>query len=74
MEILSSEVAGSSRKVSSEDFKKLNVFRLFCVEQTGQGIEEGTWDAIHVVTTNVTGTQASYTAVSTVFVMINLNQ
>ena len=53
---------------------KYNMCRLLCIEQTGQGIEEGTWDAIHVVTTNVAGTQATYTAVSTVFVMINLNQ
>ena len=53
---------------------RFNFFRLLWIEQTGQGIDDGTWDAIHVVTTKVDGAYATYTAVSTVFVMINLNQ
>ena len=47
---------------------------MVALEQEGQGIEEGTWDAIHVVTTTVNGSQATYTAVSAVFVMIKMNQ
>ena len=47
---------------------------LLCIEQEGHGIDEGTWDAIHVVTTNVQGQQVFYQAVSTVFVMIKMNQ
>ena len=52
--------------------KSLKKFIL--IEQEGQGIDEGTWDAIHVVTTTVNGNQASYMAVSAVFVMIKMNQ
>ena len=44
------------------------------IAQNGQGIDEGTWDAIHVVTTSIEGNQAKYTSVSAVFAMMSCSQ
>ena len=60
--------AGSLKNVSTQPVLKLINIKL---AQSGQGIDEGTWDAIHVVTTSIEGNQAKYTSVSAVFALMN---
>jgi hypothetical protein len=66
------EAAGFSRNVSNI----INRFssKEYLTAQSGNGIDEGTWDAIHVVTTTIDGNQATYTSVSAVFAMMNCSK
>ena len=73
---VASAVAGSSRKVSNNTTNsKSTLWFYIYIAQEGGGIEHGSWDAVHLVTTNMDHTtkKCKYRLNSTIYLTLDQN-